>query len=774
NDVFVDGQTIWVAGTNTITPARLVSQAWLTGAPITLPAAMKEPIRNIVKDSTGAIWCGTSDGLIRISRMQLSGQSSISPDSMQYFKGNSVNHLFLDPQQNLWVGTTKMMHVSRVGKFPFRAFTGKGNGDAMDHIYSLVPLTDNKIFATGTNGLYITSTNSGITTRVKGTESLGINHHITSIGQGNWLLSTDEGMYIWNEQKGLQHTTTLLRLYPEWKPFVRNYFNNSVLRDSFMYWVSEENEGVLKWDMRKHTIRQFKAGTSHNAGLPENHFHNLAFDREGRLWLMGDEALTVMDTRRDTVVQVIRESKTGPNSSMFFAMYDDGKVIWFGTFGGGLNGFDKRKLSWTFITEKEGLCNNVVYGILPENESCFWVSTNKGISRVNKQTLECINYYKEDGLQDNGFDEKGALQSGGFLYFGGINGFTRVNTADTALRQQSFPVFIYQISYTLNGQNYTINKLSWDKIQFKPGTVNINIRLAALRFPESNKIRLDYSLETEGLSRQPVEESNIITLSSLKPGNAVLHIGVRDEMDTYHEDAFKMRLFMEPFWYQTWLFWGSLVVATCLLLWGLYKHRINLIEHDHRMRREIASDLHDEIGSTLNSVKVFAKLAETAKEKQPLFEQINFSLKQASAGLRDIIWVLDDKKDNLEELFMRLQQFALPVGNVSGIQIEFICADRPAEISLSKSEKKNLYLICKEAVNNSFKYAYCTAIRIEFFREQGKRILAITDNGKGFSEASAVAGNGLQNMRARAEQSGYKIVIGYPADGGTCIRLMQK
>jgi ligand-binding sensor domain-containing protein len=76
-------------------------------------------------------------------------------------------------------------------------------------------------------------------------------------------------------------------------------------------------------------------------------------------------------------------------------MYDDGNVLWFGTYGGGINGYNKKTNKWSYITEQDGLCNNAVYGILPENDSVFWVSTNNGLSRVNHKTLKCVNYFRK-------------------------------------------------------------------------------------------------------------------------------------------------------------------------------------------------------------------------------------------------------------------------------------------------------------------------------------------------------------------------------------------
>jgi ligand-binding sensor domain-containing protein len=137
-------------------------------------------------------------------------------------------------------------------------------------------------------------------------------------------------------------------------------------------------------------------------------------------------------------------------------MYDDGSVLWFGTYGGGINGYDKKTGQWTFITEQEGLCNNAVYAILPEKDSIFWVSTNNGLSRVNYKIKKCLNYFEEDGLHDNSFDEKGALSFDRKLFFAGVNGFTLVQLNNYKTNTYSFPVYIKKLEYIKkNNRNYT-------------------------------------------------------------------------------------------------------------------------------------------------------------------------------------------------------------------------------------------------------------------------------------------------------------------------------
>jgi len=214
-----------------------------------------------------------------------------------------------------------------------------------------------------------------------------------------------------------------------------------------------------------------------------------------------------------------------------------------------------------------------------------------------------------------------------------------------------------------------------------------------------------------------------------------------------------------------------LVIFIAGLLYAFYKYRINQLKIQQRIRRVIASDLHDDIGSTLNSAKVFMHLARKYKDQDNYLQLVEESIREAAVSLRDIIWVLDDDRDSLSELSERIYRFGQPVAAAENI--EFSCA-LPTSISdqkINKPEKKTLFLIAKEAVNNCIKHAQCSVIRIEIFLENNKIVMTISDNGKGFSANETSAGNGLKNMQYRASQVNYSLDIRSTAQKGVTLKL---
>ena len=200
-------------------------------------------------------------------------------------------------------------------------------------------------------------------------------------------------------------------------------------------------------------------------------------------------------------------------------------------------------------------------------------------------------------------------------------------------------------------------------------------------------------------------------------------------------------------------------LVTTGIIYAFYRYRISQIKKQHEIRKSIATDLHDDLGSTLNSVKVFTNLAISGVNQNESLQQIKDNLTEATSGLRDMIWVLDDSLDTVDELVTRLKQFAIPVAAASNIEANISCETGINSRQLTKEEKRNLFLICKEAINNSIKYSGATQIKTEIMPAGKKIQISIADNGKGFDEATVKKGYGLKNMQYRAGQIKYKVAL---------------
>jgi signal transduction histidine kinase len=209
------------------------------------------------------------------------------------------------------------------------------------------------------------------------------------------------------------------------------------------------------------------------------------------------------------------------------------------------------------------------------------------------------------------------------------------------------------------------------------------------------------------------------------------------------------------------------------------KQNIAKMEIERRQAREtererITADLHDDIGATLSSMKIYGELADQVWQNKPelskeMVRKISSSSKDLLDRMSDIVWSLktaDDEKNTIEA---RLKNYCNELLLPKNILCEFTIDEKLA-VSVNNPEvRKNILLIAKEALNNIAKYSGATKAVISFIAPNEKAILTIMDNGKGIDIEKVKFGNGLQNIKKRCEFLGGVFYINTPENGGTCI-----
>ena len=136
-----------------------------------------------------------------------------------------------------------------------------------------------------------------------------------------------------------------------------------------------------------------------------------------------------------------------------------------------------------------------------------------------------------------------------------------------------------------------------------------------------------------------------------------------------------------------------------------------------------------------------------------------------------MVWIFNPQNDSIERLLLRLKSFSIPLALSKNIHIHFATDKESKMINLSIRQRKAIYLISKEAINNSFKYGACSNIYYSLNTIGSKWRLQIHDDGKGFIPAENKDGNGLKNMQARAAEINAKFSIQSQPGTGTLIIL---
>lgn len=195
---------------------------------------------------------------------------------------------------------------------------------------------------------------------------------------------------------------------------------------------------------------------------------------------------------------------------------------------------------------------------------------------------------------------------------------------------------------------------------------------------------------------------------------------------------------------------------------------------EERLRMKIARDLHDEMGSTLTSINIISKMAMGRENNEATRSQL-LKIKDHSSNMMetmsDIVWAINPSNDNFEKVLIRMKEFVAEIMEPAGINYFFRVDGDVELLSLNPEQRKDIYMIFKESVNNAVKYSKASEVNISIKWAADWLQMVIMDNGKGFDINQYASGNGLKNMRSRAKEMSSEFKIDSIRGTGTSVVL---
>ena len=473
---------------------------------------------------------------------------------------------------------------------------------------------------------------------------------------------------------------------------------------------------------------------------------------------------------------------------------DPQHVLWVGTNGGGLARLDLRTRQFKRYTTKDGLPNNVIYCILPDARNNLWMGTNQGLVQFDPRTGEMTTYTTEDGLPSNEFNAHCyARADNGELWFEGMGGAFHFDPEDFYETNPASPTVITGLK--LVGKTVTVAGLGNATgegyelpapIEYvRSITLPYSERMITFSFacmdhtaPLKNTFR--YLLENFSTDWVEVGTQHEATFTNLDPGTYTFRVQGRNSAGVWDERGAVMQLIITPPWWGTWWFRIGALLVFAGALYAFYRYRLAQAVKVVRVRERIARDLHDEIGSTLSSVSLFSSVAQKkaagkAPEASELLGRITDSTTQVLEAMNDIVWAVNADNDDMASVIKRMHAFAVNVTEARGCKLHLHADEELKTWRLEMTQRKNLYLIFKEAVNNAMKYSGCANLHVELRRDKSTIVLRVVDDGSGFDvrngNGNVGGGNGLGNMRNRAAEIPGTLTISSTLGQGTTVEL---
>nr|MBP6796410.1 hypothetical protein [Saprospiraceae bacterium] len=531
---------------------------------------------------------------------------------------------------------------------------------------------------------------------------------------------------------------------------------------------------------------------------PEPYISQFYLDNKGIMWLATINGLYAFDEKNKAWKHWKNKPKNIKSISADGVLsicpdpMEPEKYLWIGTEGGGINRFEKATGDCIRYDENNGLPNDVTYCILSDSLNNLWISTNKGLSCFNPLEKKFINYTSDDGLPSDEFNRYTAMyMRNEELMFGGVNGYVIFNPKEVLKRQPAAPLVFTSISVLNKTINWPNNHKNVDapvgyckKLTLLPGQNIFSISFATLEYRNNQKKMYKYRLDGFDDDWSVPSSKNEVTYTNLNPGHYTFYVKGANTDGVWNDDAIRLSIVVQPFWYQTLMFKFLSLSFLVYLLYVFYRYRLKQGLKIEKLRNRIARDLHDEIGSTLSSISIYAAAAKkvsAGNEKAVnILSKINTGTSEMMEAMSDIVWAVNTGSGHFYDLVNRVRSFAVQVTEAKNIELHFTDNNDLPEISLNMEQRKNIYLICKEAVSNAAKYSGCTLLEVLIRTENRKLHILIRDNGVGFDSSRfesdptghSLGGNGIKNMRHRAAEIDAKLTLYSNLGDGTSIELI--
>ncbi|HXU33261.1 MAG TPA: ATP-binding protein, partial [Thermoanaerobaculia bacterium] len=279
----------------------------------------------------------------------------------------------------------------------------------------------------------------------------------------------------------------------------------------------------------------------------------------------------------------------------------------------------------------------------------------------------------------------------------------------------------------------------------------------------------------------PPNANRSVLLAGLPPGRHRLEVravtGAARPGGELAAVAFEV---LPPLWRRGW-FLATAGLALAMGTWAAYRYRIGNLLAVERVRTRIASDLHDEVGASLSRIGILAEVGklrlgdtkeEGTAEAGGLLSEIGETSRELSEEMSDIVWSLDPRRDDLPSLIARLRRFASDVLEARGVALDFSAPESAAAQRLSTGDRRELYLLLKEAIHNAARHSRASRVMVSLAVRGNVLLARVEDDGTGLPAAPGErSGHGLDSMRRRAGLLGGRLTIESAPGEGTLVRL---
>lgn len=554
---------------------------------------------SLIEDRQQNLLIGVQDG--GVYRLALEQMESRSPDALVFElvrdkdnKGitqRSVQSLYIDKDRNVWLGTygEGAYLISAIPE-KFRKFEQKtvdSRAESYLRYYGMCADKDGNLWVgTDGDGIYKTTASGEV-----------LKHYAASARPGQLpdgaviAAHRDRQDRLWfgTYSKGLVRydpATDTFKRYAN-DPSDPHSLGRNDVRVIYQdrrrnIWVGTNGGGLSLLDERTGKFRNFIPS---NSSINANDVRAITEDKYGNLWIgTYGGGLNYLNTRTMQFVPWFNAAGKEPylSNRIVFSLYMDSlDRLWIGSEGNGLLLFDTRAKNVRFFDEKRGLASNVINAIQPESAERVWISTNKGLSRIDTRTGSMENFDTSHGLQGGQFNPGSTLfnAKSGLMSFGGTEGWNLFDPKQVRASQYQPKVMISGIRiFGKDKENEAISLFEYlgkaRRFSIKPDQPVFSIDYTALNYAYPELTRYAYMLEGLDKDWNYVENERSATFRYLPSGNYEFKVKVANQDGIWFEDYASLPIRVMPPWYQSWWAYFLYILTVGLVLYYYQQYKL--------------------------------------------------------------------------------------------------------------------------------------------------------------------------------------------------------